>query len=247
MVQYGHAHSILTVDDDGLMRRSLAFTLEQAGYDVKHGPFRRRSAGPGDRPSARSHACSTSACPAWMAWKCCASCSRRCDVPVIFLTARRRELEQVLGLELGADDYVTKPFDADVLLARIRAVLRRSQQADDICSRDTQATSWSSAICTIDVAAHGVLVAGKSSRSVAPRVRSAARDGIGGRQRACRPMNCWPASGVPNLWASPRCSTFTCGVCARNWKRLPNKPTRLVTVRSVGYRLVVHARRIGHG
>lgn len=46
------------------------------------------------------------------------------NVPVIFLTARRRQFDQVLGLELGADDYVTKPFALDVLLARIRALLR---------------------------------------------------------------------------------------------------------------------------
>jgi DNA-binding response OmpR family regulator len=50
-------------------------------------------------------------------------------VPVIFLTARRRELDEVLGLELGADDYVTKPFDLDVLLARIKTVLRRTRSA----------------------------------------------------------------------------------------------------------------------
>ncbi len=45
--------------------------------------------------------------------------------PIIYLTARRRELDQVVGLELGADDYITKPFDVDVLLARVKAVLRR--------------------------------------------------------------------------------------------------------------------------
>jgi DNA-binding response OmpR family regulator len=42
-------------------------------------------------------------------------------VPVIFVTARRRNLDEVLSLELGADDYITKPFDADVLIARIKA------------------------------------------------------------------------------------------------------------------------------
>jgi DNA-binding response OmpR family regulator len=47
-------------------------------------------------------------------------------IPVIFLTARRRELDEVVGLELGADDYITKPFDMDVLLAHIKAVLRRT-------------------------------------------------------------------------------------------------------------------------
>ena len=49
----------------------------------------------------------------------------RYEMPVIFLTARRRELDEVVGLELGADDYITKPFDVDVLLAHIKAVLRR--------------------------------------------------------------------------------------------------------------------------
>src|SRR5579859_2412447 len=47
-------------------------------------------------------------------------------VPVIFVTARRRELDEILGLELGADDYVTKPFTTDVLVAHIKAVLRRT-------------------------------------------------------------------------------------------------------------------------
>jgi DNA-binding response OmpR family regulator len=48
------------------------------------------------------------------------------DLPVIFLTARRRELDEVVGLELGADDYITKPFDVDVVLAHVKAVLRRT-------------------------------------------------------------------------------------------------------------------------
>jgi DNA-binding response OmpR family regulator len=48
------------------------------------------------------------------------------NVPVIFLTARRRGLDEVVGLELGADDYITKPFDVDVVLAHIKAVLRRT-------------------------------------------------------------------------------------------------------------------------
>jgi len=54
---------------------------------------------------------------------------RELEAPVIFLTARRRELDQVVGLEMGADDYVTKPFDLDVLLARIKAVLRRATRS----------------------------------------------------------------------------------------------------------------------
>jgi DNA-binding response OmpR family regulator len=51
------------------------------------------------------------------------------QVPVILVSARRRELDQLLGLELGSDDYITKPFSVDVLLARVKAVLRRTQRS----------------------------------------------------------------------------------------------------------------------
>ncbi len=56
----------------------------------------------------------------------CRELRRRSGVPIIMLTARDAELDRVLGLELGADDYVTKPFSIRELAARIRAVLRRS-------------------------------------------------------------------------------------------------------------------------
>jgi len=56
----------------------------------------------------------------------CREIRRRCAVPVIFLTARSDEVDRIVGLELGADDYVAKPFSPRELTARVRAVLRRS-------------------------------------------------------------------------------------------------------------------------
>jgi DNA-binding response OmpR family regulator len=53
------------------------------------------------------------------------------DVPIIFLTARDDEIDRVLGLELGADDYVTKPFSPRELVARVKAILRRAEAAND--------------------------------------------------------------------------------------------------------------------
>jgi DNA-binding response OmpR family regulator len=50
---------------------------------------------------------------------------KQANIPVIFLTARRRDLDEIVGLELGPDDYITKPFNLDVLLARLKAVFRR--------------------------------------------------------------------------------------------------------------------------
>jgi DNA-binding response OmpR family regulator len=78
-------------------------------------------------------------------------------VPVIFLTARRRELDEVLGLELGADDYVSKPFDLDVLMARIKVVLRRSEKMTAPAAEPTPLTVGD---MLIDPSAHTVTIAG---------------------------------------------------------------------------------------
>jgi DNA-binding response OmpR family regulator len=60
-------------------------------------------------------------------WEVCRTLRNESDIPIIMLTARSEESDQVLGLELGADDYITKPFSPHTLVARIRAVLRRAQ------------------------------------------------------------------------------------------------------------------------
>lgn len=88
-------------------------------------------------------------------------------LPVIFLTARRRELDEVLGLELGADDYITKPFDVNVLLAHIKAVLRRAEPSTPLAYA-SQPSRLMIDDLTIDPAAHLVSLAGKEI-SLSPR------------------------------------------------------------------------------
>lgn len=115
---------ILIVDDDTLLRRSLAFNLEQAGYEAYTASNAEDAiilAGQ-TRPDL---VLLDIGLPGMDGLDALRQLKEQFSVPVIFLTARRRELDEVLGLELGADDYVTKPFDTDVLLARIKAVLRR--------------------------------------------------------------------------------------------------------------------------
>ena len=60
-------------------------------------------------------------------WQVCREIRKTSSVPIIMLTAKGETFDKVLGLELGADDYVTKPFDAKEVMARIKAVLRRSK------------------------------------------------------------------------------------------------------------------------
>jgi DNA-binding response OmpR family regulator len=119
---------VLLVDDDPLLRRSVAFSLERAGYRVSTAANAEDALAFADRdpPNLVLLDISLPGMDGLDALRCFRE--RPHAPPIIFLTARRRELEQVLGLELGADDYITKPFDKDVLLAHIKAVLRRVQQ-----------------------------------------------------------------------------------------------------------------------
>jgi DNA-binding response OmpR family regulator len=120
------AKTILVVDDDNLMRRSLSASLTHAGFSTL-------TAGNAQEALAtvqHHHAdlvLLDIGLPDMDGLEVLRSLKQtQPTLPVIFVTARRRELDEIVGLELGADDYITKPFDLDVLLAHIRAVLRRS-------------------------------------------------------------------------------------------------------------------------
>ena len=87
----------------------------------------------------------------------CRTIRQRSSVPVIMLTAKDSEIDKVVGLELGADDYVTKPFSSRELVARIRAVLRRGGEPEDLVPPTLQVGP-----VRMDVERHLVSVDGKS-------------------------------------------------------------------------------------
>ncbi len=117
---------VLLVDDDDLLRSSLGFSLEQAGFDV-------HTAGSAEDALAITRIRRPDIIlldvmlPGMSGMEALRKFRDEENIPVIFLTARRRELDQILGLELGADDYLTKPFDPDLVIAHIHAVLRRTK------------------------------------------------------------------------------------------------------------------------
>jgi two-component system response regulator RegX3 len=86
----------------------------------------------------------------------CRQLRLRSNVPVIMLTAKDSEIDKVVGLEIGADDYVTKPFSHRELLARIRAVLRRQAEPDD-----TGAAALAAGPVRMDTERHVVTVGGQ--------------------------------------------------------------------------------------
>jgi two-component system response regulator RegX3 len=112
---------ILLVEDDPSIALSLADGLRDAGYDVEH------VANGAAALDAAGHdvVLLDLGLPDMDGRDVCRAIRSRSQVPIIMLTARSEEFDRVLGLELGADDYVTKPFSFRELVARIRAVTRR--------------------------------------------------------------------------------------------------------------------------
>lgn len=116
---------ILVVDDDPLVCKGLKFNLERAGYKVSTSSTAQRALEIFGRDFFDA-AILDIGLPDDNGLDLCRALKKQRDIPIIFLTARRRELDEVVGLEIGADDYITKPFSADVLVAHLRAVLRRA-------------------------------------------------------------------------------------------------------------------------
>ncbi len=124
------SNSILVVDDDAEIRDVVRISLTQAGFDVTEA---------GDGAEAL-HRFSKNAAdlivldiglPEMDGRDVCRELRRKSDVPILFLTAEADEIDRVVGLELGADDYVTKPFSPRELTARIKAILKRANPGDN--------------------------------------------------------------------------------------------------------------------
>lgn len=225
---------ILLVDDDTLLRRSLAFNLEQAGYSVN-------TAGTAEDALAMARRDPPDlvlldiGLPGMDGLDALRHLKETLSLPVIFLTARRRELDEVLGLELGADDYVTKPFDVDVLLAHIKAVLRRSDRTIPT-SHSTHLDAIIIGDLSIDPKMHTVSVAGKEV-SLSPREfdllhtlalepgRVFSVDELLGRV--------WGAEFI----GQPQVVYVHIRWLREKLEKDPNHPSRILTVRRVGYKL----------
>jgi len=124
-------HRILVVDDEPSVTDLIAYNLRKALYDV-------RTAADGREALRLVREYSPDLIlldlmiPEVDGLDVCREIRKSSGVPVIMITARGEEVDRVLGLEIGADDYVTKPFSMRELMARIKAVLRRAQKDDGV-------------------------------------------------------------------------------------------------------------------
>lgn len=227
------AKHILVVDDDTLMRRSLSLYLEQADY-------RCSTAASAEDALALSRRDPPDlilldiGLPGMDGLQALKQFQQEMDMPIIFVTARRRELDEILGLELGADNYITKPFNPDVLLAHVKATLRRVR---DGAATTAPPASIQVGDLVIDPAAHTVTVAGRP-------IDLAAREFALLYALALEAGHVISVDDLlTRVWGAEFMGEPQVVYVHIRWLRQkiemnPNRPKRLVTVRGVGYKLM---------
>jgi DNA-binding response OmpR family regulator len=225
-------NKILVVDDDPGVLDVIAFMLRREGFDVDE-----ERDGTAALDKARTDSFDIVILdimlPGMSGTDVCRALRAESDVPILMLTARDAELDRVLGLELGADDYVTKPFSTAELLSRVRAILRRRE-----LDRATGgATVRKLGGLQIDLGRHEVSVDGDrvhltlSEFKVLSLLAEQPERVVSRREL------------MQHLWASEHVGDeHACEVHISNLRRKiekdPTQPERLVTVRGMGYKLV---------
>jgi two-component system response regulator RegX3 len=232
-VEASSKHRVLVVDDDPGVLDVVAFMLRREGFDVdeeRDGGAALETA----RGSQYDIIILDVMLPGMSGTDVCRELRSRSDVPILMLTARDAESDRVLGLELGADDYVTKPFSSAELLSRVRAILRR-RELDR--ARGAAATLRRLGGLQIDLSRHEVLVDGErvhltlSEFKVLSLLAEQPENVVSRREL------------MQHLWASDHVGDeHACEVHISNLRRKierdPTQPQRLVTVRGLGYKLV---------
>ncbi|GHD29344.1 response regulator transcription factor [Nocardiopsis kunsanensis] len=120
---------VLVVEDEESYSDALSYMLRKEGFEVVVAPTGNVALETFDRTGADLVLLDLML-PGLSGTEVCRALRQKSNVPVIMLTAKDSEIDKVVGLELGADDYVTKPFSSRELVARIRAVLRRRGEED---------------------------------------------------------------------------------------------------------------------
>ena len=220
---------ILIVEDESSLSEPLAYLLEREGYETSIAADGLQAVADFDRTGADLVLLDLML-PGMSGTEVCREIRTRSSVPIIMLTAKDSEVDIVVGLELAADDYVTKPYSTRELLARIRAVLRRRVDTD---LDDNQVLE--SGTVRMDVERHTVSVDGKDVPMPLKEfellellLRNSGRVLTRGQL-------------IDRVWGADYFGdTKTLDVHIKRIRskieKVPGEPTMLVTVRGLGYR-----------
>lgn len=222
--------SVLVVEDEENLVEALRYNLEHEGYAVLTAP----DGGSGletARAALPDLVILDVMLPTLDGLEVCRILRRETDVPILMLTAKGEEIDRVVGLEIGADDYVTKPFSMRELMARVRAMLRRPRKT----ASARMAEPLRSGSLAVDVDAHQASLNGEELR-LKPREfdllalfmrnpgRAFTRDQI-----------------LEQLWGHDYIGDVRTVDVHVRWLREkieadPSTPARIITIRGVGYR-----------
>ena len=229
---------VLIVEDEPAVRDALDYSLRGEGFDVDAAPdgeagLRAAQAGEYDVVILDLML------PKMSGTEVCRRLRSESAVPIIMLTAKGAELDRVLGLEIGADDYVTKPFSMAELIGRIRAILRRRQ-----LDRSGATSMLRVGDLELDPIRHEVRIGGEPKRLTPSEFKLLlllAQDPERVFSRREIMQHLWDSTYVGDQRA--------CDIHISNLRQKieddPGNPARVVTVRGVGYKLTaVDSRRL---
>jgi DNA-binding response OmpR family regulator len=221
---------IVVVDDEPALRDAVAYSLRSEGYEVSavadgEAALDLVEADPPDVVVLDVML------PGLSGVEVCRRLREAGDIPILMLTARDAEVDRVMGLEAGADDYVTKPFSMAELVSRVRAILRRRE----LDRRGLGALAVGDLF--LDPQRHRVEVAGRNidvtpSEFTVLSLLASAPDRVFTRREIMQRL--WDSQYVGDQRA---CDVHISNL-RRKLERDPQRPERLVTVRGAGYKLV---------
>jgi two-component system, OmpR family, response regulator RegX3 len=223
---------ILLVEDEGSLADSVRYNLEREGFIVTVAADGRRAL---ERFRAEPPALVILdlMLPEVSGLDLCRAIRAESDVPIIMVTAKDSEADKVAGLELGADDYVTKPFSVRELVSRVRALLRRTR----VRPEGVQADVLTGGPVEMDVVRHEVIVAGEAA-SFPPKEFELLETFLRRKGRLLTRDFL-----IEEVWGSDYFGdTKTLDVHVKRLRKKietdPHSPVHLVTVRGLGYKFV---------
>ena len=219
--------TVLVVDDEPTLVATLRYNLEREGYKVVSAIDGEKaiSMARSERPDLMILDLML---PAVDGLEVCRILRREMNLPILMLTARAGEVDKVVGLEIGADDYVTKPFSTRELLARVRALLRRTTSSGDD-------EGFASGNLRVDMKRREVTRDGVAL-DLKPKEMELLIYFIRNRGRAFTREQLLREVWGYDFYGDSRTVDVHVSWLRQKIEEQPGKPTRILTVRGVGYR-----------
>jgi two-component system, OmpR family, response regulator RegX3 len=228
-----HRPRVLVVEDESAIVEAVAYALELEGFQVAsaHGGREGLEAARRLNPAV---VILDVMLPGMSGLDVCRQLRRESDVPIIMLTAKEGEADKVAGLELGADDYMTKPFSMRELVARVRAQVRRAAKSGALS--DSNEVLRGGPI-ELDVDAHEVRVAGGPIQ-VRPKEFDLLESLMRRRGRLATREILIDEVWGPDYFGATKTLDVHIKRLRQKLEADPARPTHIVTVRGLGYKFV---------